>query len=381
MTENHIELRGLSKTFPGHSEPVVHNLNLDVRRGEITVLIGPSGCGKTTTMKMINRLVEPTAGNIVIDGEDTTKADPDDLRRRIGYVIQSAGLFPHMRVAENVASVLNLLKWPKNKIRPRVDEMLDLVGLDPSVFRDRYPKQLSGGQIQRVGVARALAADPPIMLMDEPFGAVDPIGRGRLQNEFLRLQEGIGKTIVFVTHDIAEAVKMGDRIAILGKQSSIAQYDVPPRILASPASDFVRDFLGENAELRALSLLNVLPHMLTDLPIIVLEPGSERPTRSPDPASVVIEGGKPTGWLINDEDGQRFVPVQPLTMDRQTTMSHALNQIVAGNAPAALMVDERGQFTGCLEFAAIRKCMAVTVEESRAHEVPPNERTAAHVNH
>jgi osmoprotectant transport system ATP-binding protein len=366
VTESFIELQGLTKTYPGHHDPVVHNLDLAVRRGEIVVLVGPSGCGKTTTMKMINRLIEPSSGRIVIDGQDVTAASPNELRRRIGYVIQQAGLFPHMRVADNVAAVLKLLKWPKNKIEPRVDEMLDLVGLDPSVFRDRYPKALSGGQMQRVGVARALAADPPIMLMDEPFGAVDPMVREHLQNEFLRLQQDIGKTIVFVTHDIAEAVKMGDRIAILRERSVVAQYDVPERILASPADDFVRGFLGDNAELRALSLLHVGPDMLSTLPVLPIEPGTAPYVSSPDPATVLIEAGRPVGWLVADGPEQRFLPARPLVMGTKTSLFEALNEMVRAGAPAALMVDDHGQMVGCLEFSAIQRAVARAAAEDRA---------------
>ena len=366
MTDTFIDLRGLTKTFPGHRDPVVDNLDLAVRRGEIVVLVGPSGCGKTTTMKMINRLVEPSSGSIVIDGQDVTAASPNELRRSIGYVIQQAGLFPHMRVSDNVAAVLHLLKWPKNKIGPRVDEMLDLVGLDPSVYRDRYPKALSGGQMQRVGVARALAADPPIMLMDEPFGAVDPIVREHLQNEFLRLQQEIGKTIVFVTHDIAEAVKMGDRIAILRERSAVAQYDVPARILAGPADDFVRDFLGENAELRALSLLDVAPHMLSTLPVLAIEPGTAAYASSPHLATVLTEAGRPVGWLVADGATQRFLPVRPLMMGEKSSLSDALNQMVRAGAPAALVVDRDGRLAGCLDFAAIQSAVALATAADRA---------------
>ncbi len=380
MTKNIIELQGITKTFPGHRDPVVDNLNLAVRRGEIVVLIGPSGCGKTTTMKMINRLIEPTSGSIIIDGQDVTAADPNSLRRHIGYVIQEAGLFPHMRVADNVAAVLNLLKWPKNKIGPRVDEMLDLVGLDPSVYRDRYPKALSGGQMQRVGVARALAADPPIMLMDEPFGAVDPIVRERLQNEFLRLQQDIGKTIVFVTHDITEAVKMGDRIVILRERSAVAQYDVPARILANPADDFVRDFLGDNSELRVLGLLHVEPHMLCNLPTLPIEPNTAASVSSPHPATVLIEAGRPVGWLISEGTLQRFVPVRPLVMGTETSMSEALNQMVRVGAPAALMVDNHGRLAGCLEFAAIQSAVARAADENRAAEAAMDAREVAGVD-
>ena len=378
MTDTFIQLDHLTKTFPGTTEPAVDDLSLTVREGEIVMLVGPSGCGKTTTMKMINRLVEPTSGRIVIDGQDVTDVNPDELRRRIGYVIQQGGLFPHLRVRDNVGAVLQLLKWPAARISARVDEMLDLVGLDPTVYRDRYPKQLSGGQRQRVGVARALAADPPIMLLDEPFGAVDPIVREHLQNEFLRLQQDICKTIVFVTHDLAEAVKMGDRIAIVRDHSQIAQFDTPARILTNPADDFVTDFLGENTELRALSLLDVAPQLLSAFPCVSAEPGRPESATAQGPATVIVENGIPVGWLIVDEDGRRFLPVRPLVLGSQTKLVDALGQMVRTGAPAALLADETGHLAGCLEFTAVQRALAdVAAGFSRGHRV---EKEAADVN-
>ncbi|MEC3979057.1 ABC transporter ATP-binding protein [Amycolatopsis sp. H20-H5] len=377
MTDAFIKLEKLTKVFPGHTEPAVDELDLCVREGEIVMLVGPSGCGKTTTMKMINRLVEPTSGRIVIDGQDVTGVNPDELRRRIGYVIQQGGLFPHLRVRDNVAAVLRLLGWPKARIDPRVDEMLELVGLDPSVYRDRYPKHLSGGQRQRVGVARALAADPPIMLMDEPFGAVDPIAREHLQNEFLRLQQEIRKTIVFVTHDITEAVKMGDRIAIVRDKSAVAQFDVPARVLASPADEFVRDFLGNNAELRALSLLEVSAHQFSPFPHVSMEPGTTQgDTAHRGPATVVLEDGRPVGWLIADEGPGRFLPVCPLSLGPQTMLSDALNQMVTEGTPAALLTDAAGQFAGCVEFTAVQRAVAGT-SAGAAMDERPSEREVA----
>jgi len=252
-----IQLVQLTKHYEGQSEPAVDAVNLTIRPGELMVFVGPSGCGKTTTMKMINRLIEPTSGQVLIGGEDALALDPTDLRRRIGYVIQQIGLFPHLSIADNIGLVPKLLGWDRARITKRVDELLDVTGLDPSVFRARYPRQLSGGQQQRVGVARALAADPPVMLMDEPFGATDPITRERLQNEFLRLQAELRKTIIFVTHDFDEAVKLGDRIAVLADRSHIAQLDTPDRILACPASDYVAGFLGSGTTLKRLSLTQV----------------------------------------------------------------------------------------------------------------------------
>ncbi len=252
-----IEFRSISKTYQGSSNPVVNDLSFEVLEGEICVLVGPSGCGKTTSMRMINRLIEPTSGEILIDGEPNTEMSATKLRRRIGYAIQQIGLFPHRTIAYNIATVPQLLEWDKGRIKRRVDELLELVGLDPDQYRGRYPAELSGGQQQRVGVARAMAADPPIMLMDEPFGAVDPITRNRLQDEFLRIQEEIRKTIVFVTHDIDEAIKMGDKIAILKQGGILAQYDTPENILAAPNSEFVSDFVGTDRVLKRLSLLRV----------------------------------------------------------------------------------------------------------------------------
>src|SRR5215218_2261046 len=252
-----IEFRQVSKTYPGSDNPVVNDLSFEVLEGEICVLVGPSGCGKTTTMRMVNRLIEITEGQILIDGEPNSDLSSTQLRRKIGYAIQQIGLFPHRTIADNIGTVPNLLGWDKGRIKDRVNELLGLVGLSPDEYRDRYPAELSGGQQQRVGVARALAADPPIMLMDEPFGAVDPITRERLQDEFLRIQEDIKKTIVFVTHDIDEAIKMGNKIAILKQGGVLAQYDTPENILSRPDSEFVSSFVGADRVLKRLSLTRV----------------------------------------------------------------------------------------------------------------------------
>ncbi len=248
-----IRLEGVGKTYPDGTV-AVHALDLDVPRGAVVCLVGPSGCGKSTTLKMVNRLIEPTSGRIVLDGEDVTTSDPVKLRRSIGYVIQQVGLFPHQSVLANVTTVPRLLGWDAAKSRARGLELLVLVGLDPGEFADRYPHQLSGGQRQRVGVARALAADPPVLLMDEPFGAVDPVVRGRLQDEFLRLHRELEKTVMFVTHDIDEAVKMGDRVAVFAAGGRLAQYDAPAAILGAPADEFVAEFVGESRGMRRLSV-------------------------------------------------------------------------------------------------------------------------------
>ncbi len=306
-----IEFKEVSKTYPGTSTSVVNDLSFEVPEGEVCVLVGPSGCGKTTTMRMVNRLIEPTEGEILIDGEPNTAMSGTQLRRKIGYAIQQIGLFPHRTIAENIATVPGLLGWDKRRTRERVDELLGLVGLDPGDYRDRYPAELSGGQQQRVGVARAMAADPPIMLMDEPFGAVDPITRERLQDEFLRIQQEIKKTIVFVTHDIDEAIKMGDKIAILKQGGVLAQYDTPENILSNPVSEFVSSFVGSDRVLKRLSLTRVgeveleppngsgegLPHLertmsLKDALSEMIGAGAER--------SVVVSDGAVLGSLTLD---------------------------------------------------------------------------------
>ena len=252
-----IELDAVTKVYPGQSAAAVENFSMRIEPGELVVFVGPSGCGKTTTMKMINRIIEPSSGSIRIDGKDVLSLDPNALRRHIGYVIQQIGLFPHRTIAENVGTVPKMLGWSKDKVAERVDELLRTVQLDPALFAKRYPKQLSGGQQQRAGVARALAANPPVMLMDEPFGATDPITREKLQAEFLRLQAELGKTIIFVTHDFEEAIRLGDRIAVMSERSKIEQFDTPARILAAPANEYVASFIGQGAAIKRLTLIPV----------------------------------------------------------------------------------------------------------------------------
>ena len=259
-----IRLSGVGKTYDDGTV-AVQALDLTIERGELVVLVGPSGCGKSTTLKMINRLIEPTTGTIEIDGEDVTRKDPDKLRRGIGYVIQQVGLFPHQKIVNNVMTVPLLYGESRATARERARELLELVGLDPATYGDRYPHQLSGGQRQRVGVARALAADPPVLLMDEPFGAVDPVVRVRLQDEFLRLQRDLGKTVVLVTHDIDEAVRMGDRVAVFAAGGRLAQYATPVQLLAKPADDFVADFVGSTRGLRRLAVTPINPAHLEPL--------------------------------------------------------------------------------------------------------------------
>jgi osmoprotectant transport system ATP-binding protein len=273
----------------------VNDLNLAINDGEFMVLVGPSGCGKTTAMRMVNRMIDMTEGDILLDGRSVKTRKPAELRRQIGYVIQQVGLFPHRTIGQNVGTVPELLGWDKQRIRARVDELLELVGLEPDDFRDRYPGQLSGGQRQRVGVARALAVDPPLMLMDEPFGAIDPINRGRLQNQFLRLQEQIRKTVVFVTHDIDEALKMGDRIAIMKEGGVLAQYAVPQDLLQSPADEFVESFVGADRGLKELAL-----HKIRELEL--------GPVRDGSPVSIEMEDtlrDALSAMLVNDADYAR----------------------------------------------------------------------------
>jgi osmoprotectant transport system ATP-binding protein len=267
-----IRLEGVSKVYPDGTVGVAE-LDLTMAAGELTVLVGPSGCGKTTTMKMINRLIEPSTGRILLDGEDVTRVDPDQLRRRIGYVIQSIGLFPHQTVRTNIGTVPRLLRWDKQRIRERVDELMVTVGLDPALHGDRYPAQLSGGQRQRAGVARALAADPAVLLMDEPFSAVDPVVRERLQSEFLRLQETVRKTIVFVTHDIEEAVRIGDRIAVMSYGGHVEQFATPADLLGRPANAFVADFVGSDRGLKRLAVTGIDPGDLEQPPVVHVADG------------------------------------------------------------------------------------------------------------
>ena len=355
-----IRLENLTKVFPGTEEPAVDDLSMDIYEGEIVVLVGPSGCGKTTTMKMINRIIEPTEGKIILEGEDVTDVDPDQLRRRIGYVIQQTGLFPHMTIADNIATVPRLLDWDKERISDRVDELLETVGLDHSM-RDRYPKELSGGQQQRVGVARAMAADPPVLLMDEPFGAIDPITREKLQDEFLRLQQDIKKTIVFVTHDIDEAIKMGDRIAILQQQSVIAQYDTPETILTDPANQFVEDFVGTGASIKRLSLTTIKEIEPADWPVAkVTDSHDEVRNKLQDSGRDYIllldEQERPQRWVNAEEierDGESLDelgrPVEAV-VDTEANLYTTLDTIVVSHKGSAVVVDDEGAYQGVVDF-------------------------------
>jgi osmoprotectant transport system ATP-binding protein len=301
-----IRFENVTKRYPDGTT-AVHELSLEVARGELVTLVGPSGCGKTTTMKMVNRLIEPTSGRILLDGEDISAVDPVELRRRIGYVIQQVGLFPHKTVLDNTATVPFLLGWSKAERRERAAELLDLVGLDPARYGDRYPDQLSGGQRQRVGVARALAADPPVLLMDEPFGAVDPVVREHLQNEFLKLQSTLHKTVLFVTHDIEEAVRLGDRIAVYG-EGRIEQFDPPAKVLGAPATPYVADFVGADRGLKRLSVTPIERGDLEEPPVVHLDdPLDKARARMRSEGSrwavVLDDADELHGWLAADALG------------------------------------------------------------------------------
>ncbi|MEU5258664.1 ATP-binding cassette domain-containing protein [Amycolatopsis sp. NPDC021455] len=376
-----IELEHVTKRYPGTREAAVNDFSMVVPAGKIVVFVGPSGCGKTTTMRMINRLVQPTSGRITIGGEDALKLEVDTLRRRIGYAIQQAGLFPHFTVAQNIAVVPGLLGWDKKKVNDRVEEMMDLVGLDPADFRDRFPRQLSGGQQQRVGVARALAADPPVLLMDEPFGAVDPITRGNLQDELLRLQSELKKTIVFVTHDFDEAVKLGDKIAVLGNQSSILQYDTPEAILANPADDTVAGFVGAGASLKQLTLLRVRDVELQQdaLTVTVDEsPASvrEKLDKSRRHFALVLDARRrPTRWVHAREltSASSLANLgKPLrdVVSLQSTLQDALEAMLAegGSVP---VTGARGEYAGTIQLdTVIATIQQLREEHTNDEEVP-----------
>ncbi|MCP3799551.1 ATP-binding cassette domain-containing protein [Allokutzneria sp. A3M-2-11 16] len=368
-----IHLDNVSKRYPGQKAAAVDEVTMTIPAGETVVFVGPSGCGKTTTMKMINRLIEPSAGRITIGGEDALKLDPDQLRRRIGYAIQQAGLFPHMTVGQNVGVVPGLVGWDKNKITDRVEEMLDLVGLEPSEFRDRYPRQLSGGQQQRVGVARALAADPPVLLMDEPFGAVDPITRGNLQDQLLRLQSELGKTIVFVTHDFDEAVKLGDRIAVLGDRSKILQYDTPDAILANPADDTVAGFVGAGASLKQLTLLRVRDVEHGDVPTATEDDSPEQlRERVGKGSGLVLDARRrPLRWV----SARDLAPGKSLrtagrvvedSVSEASTLQDALEAILTDDEGFAVVVGTRGEYIGVVDIDTVMTTIRQLREEARA---------------
>src|SRR5665648_116118 len=351
-----IHLDRVTKVYPRTAVPAVEELTLDVHKGEILILVGTSGCGKSTTLRLINRMIEPSGGHIYFEGEDVTDVNADRLRRRIGYVIQQIGLFPHHTIAENIATVPKMLGWDKSRVNTRVDELLDLMGLEPTEYRARSPKELSGGQAQRVGVARALGADPAVMLMDEPFGAIDPITRDRLQNEFLRLQGELHKTIVFVTHDIDEAIKLGDRIAILGERSAIRQIDTPERILALPADDFVDDFIGSGSTLKGLHFERVSGLSLAPYPTMTVrdpvEVGQAVLLASGREWLLLLDGERrPKRWLRATDlsrggrGGELVAQGQKVRsiVEQNATLHDTLEEMLKSSTGRACVVDARGR--------------------------------------
>ncbi|MDQ6822853.1 MAG: ATP-binding cassette domain-containing protein [Actinomycetota bacterium] len=348
-----LEFRNVSKRYPGQDERVLVDLSFEVPAGEICVLVGPSGCGKTTAMRMVNRMIDITEGDILLDGDSVRKRDPADLRRHIGYVIQQTGLFPHLSIGDNIATVPRLLGWDRKRIEARIEELLELISLPPET-RARYPAEVSGGQRQRVGVARALAADPPLMLMDEPFGAIDPITRERLQNEFLRLQRDIRKTIVFVTHDIDEAIKMGDRIAILREGGVLVQYDTPDRILAQPADDFVARFVGLDRGLKRLAL-STLSHLSLQEAQCLPDGTPARGSADRNRVVFVDDRGHPMGRLGVDGEPE---PIGP-TGGPDTSLRDALSLIMSDDNRPLVVVDADGVVAGLARVEVIAGALAI----------------------
>jgi osmoprotectant transport system ATP-binding protein len=365
-----IRLSGVTKEFEGASGAAVDNLSLDIERGTIMALLGPSGCGKTTTLRMINRLIEPTSGTIEIDGVDVTGRPAQELRRGIGYVIQQVGLFPHRTIASNIATVPTMLGWDKSRCAARVEELTTLVGLDHELL-DRYPDELSGGQQQRVGVARALAADPPVLLMDEPFGAVDPIVRGRLQDELLDLQTKVGKTIVLVTHDVDEALRVADRIALMNVGGIIEQLSTPDELMRAPANDFVKSFVGEDRGLRRLALNRVSVLRFHQGPVVPVHASFDEAERAMSAESsewlgITIDG-RFAGWTKVDDvraardsgmmlaEVERFDPIAQV--EPTSTLRAAMELIMSSNSSVAV-IDDGGRFGGVVTLEDIRRALS-----------------------
>ncbi len=370
-----IRFDDVSKQYPGGTTAVDH-LDLEASTGKITVLVGPSGCGKTTTLRMVNRMIEPTSGTIWLDDQDTGTMDAAEMRRGIGYVIQHAGLFPHRTVLDNVGTVPGLLGWDKKRIRDRSMELLERVGLDLA-FAQRYPSQLSGGQQQRVGVARALAADPPVMLMDEPFSAVDPIVRDQLQDEFLRLQDELGKTILFVTHDIDEAIKLGDQVAVLRVGGKLAQVADPAYLLAHPIDDFVAGFVGRDRGYRALGF-HETPHLdLTPEPTVGLGTARDAAQRATGDGWVLVvdDDRKPLGWV---EPGRLTGPIDREMLHRGGTVARVhgplravLDAALSSPSRRGVLVDDDGALAG-----TVRADQVLAAIERTARPDAPADRQA-----
>ncbi len=372
-----IELQRVTKIYPGSDHPAVDGVTLTIPDGEICIFIGPSGCGKTTLMRMINRLLPITSGKILVGGKDIHSMDPIHLRRGIGYVIQQIGLFPNMTVRDNIAVVPKLLGWSQKRIDDRVDELLTLVNLPPDMFRFRFPRELSGGQAQRVGVARAMAADPPYMLMDEPFGAIDPINRAVLQDEFLKIQEKLKKTIIFVTHDIDEAIKMGDRICLL-RDGRLEQYGTPDELLTQPKNDFVKSFVGADRALKRLNLLNVTDAMLPD-PIhchVNDQAADVHRYMAQENLSylLVVDDHKVLKGYVSHRDVTEFngpvgklVRPMTLTVTPDRNLKDALSKMLQYDLGILCVVDDRGRLQGVLNSRTLLKTVGDTYDDKGGH--------------
>jgi len=368
-----IKLENVSKIYPDGTE-AVEGVSFRVKEGELCVLLGPSGCGKTTTMKMINRLIPISEGEIYIDGTDNQELDENELRRNIGYAIQEIGLFPHMTVAENIATVPNLKGWTKEEARNRADELLELMGMDPAEHMDKYPVELSGGQRQRVGVARSLGANPPIMLMDEPFGAIDPITRDKLQDEFLKIQEEIQKTIVFVTHDINEAIKMGTKIALL-KDGELVQYSSPAELLAQPKNQFVRDFVGTDRTLKSMRLMRAKDAMKPSPKTVSVnsamgEVRAEMESRNVDYLLATDESGRFKGWIqAKDLDGEDADSMNEVlskdvgSVSKETALSDALSVMLEEDVANIPVLGNDNVLQGILTFNDLQQVIGETYTE------------------
>ncbi|MBB5915615.1 osmoprotectant transport system ATP-binding protein [Nocardia transvalensis] len=371
-----IRLDSVVKRYRGQAKPAVERLDLEIEAGDIVAFVGPSGCGKTTTLKMINRLIEPTEGRIFIGGRDVTREDPDELRQSIGYVIQSGGLFPHWSVAKNVGAIPRVLGWDKKRIAERTEYLLDLVGLDPGTFADRLPKDMSGGQQQRVGVARALAADPPVLLMDEPFGAVDPITRVRLQDSLIGIQHELGKTIVVVTHDFEEATKLGDKVLILSEGGHIEQYAAPEEILTNPATPFVEEFVGSGAKLAYLTVQRVRDVETDD--VVTARIGEPSPAviqraKAAGHSWVVVvdTAGRPRSWptlgeLESKPEVSDYLDRRLPVVARSSTLNDALDAMLAASQGATLVTDGRGAVVGSLSIDAVTETIRTKLDDVRA---------------
>ncbi|MCA2207466.1 MULTISPECIES: ABC transporter ATP-binding protein [Nocardia] len=378
VTGASIVLDSVVKRYKGQDKPAVERLDLEIEAGEIVAFVGPSGCGKTTTLKMINRLIEPTEGRIFIGGRDVTREDPDKLRQSIGYVIQSGGLFPHWSVAKNIGAIPRVLGWDKKRIAERTEYLLDLVGLDSATFADRLPKDMSGGQQQRVGVARALAADPPVLLMDEPFGAVDPITRVRLQDSLIAIQHELGKTIVVVTHDFEEATKLGDRVLILSEGGHVEQYARPEEILTDPATPFVEEFVGSGAKLAYLTVSRVGDVEVDPVTTARIgEPAKEvigRATRAGHTWVVVVDSaGRPRSWpslreVSSKPEVSDYLDRRLPVVAQSSTLNDALDAMLAASQGATLVTDGRGRVVGSLSIGAVTDVIQTKLAEAHNAE-------------